>query len=164
MGIHLTHLQTAKTHLNHLFSLPIQLVREYQLENATVLVDRNSSHSSLDTIQFSRKLEISQSTWVCENPGLLWGISGSTGCLCSHSWLMPQTPRPRDYSHIRDVFLPSLAGGMQCICTDDSHSLKVAAGVYLRIFNIAFMIICRQVNHATEDYLSLNTALLMISG
>lgn len=111
----------------------------------------------MDTIHVSRKLEISGNSWVCKNAGLLWYISGSTGCLRSHPWLMPQTPRPRDYSRIRDVFLPLLTGGMLCICTDDSHSLKVAAGGHLSIFTIAFMIICRKVNHATDNYLSLNT-------
>lgn len=60
--------------------------------------------------------------------------------------------------------LPSLTGGRHHIRTDDSHSLKVAAGGYLRIFNIAFMTTCRKVNHATDDYLSLNTELLMIQG
>lgn len=48
--------------------------------------------------------------------------------------------------------------------TDDSHSLAVAAGGqagYLRVSNIAFMSIRRQMNHATDDYVSLNIALLI---
>lgn len=90
---------------------------------------------------------------------------------------MPQTPvLPGDYFHIREAFCHHwLEGpwGWDALllhragtsgATDDSHSLEVAAGGqegYLRVSNIAFMSICRQMNHGSDDCLSLSTALLI---
>lgn len=64
---------------------------------------------------------------------------------------MPRTPAlPRDFSHIRDDFFsidwgwdaPYLHRAGRSDATDDSHSLKGAAGGqtgYLGVANIAFM-------------------------
>jgi len=47
----------------------------------------------------------------------------------------------------------------------DPHSLEVAAGgqaACLRVFNMPFIAIRRQPNHATDDYWSPNTAVVVV--